>query len=212
MQRILSLSLDPLELALLLLGLLMYALSLGEYFEGLFAEIKILVAPDHGDGLGQLILHLHGDIVIILRIEAPDDLEELGHQEEHVGEIFRLRGRLGKGQTQPLPLGKHALSIVFVDLRVLWYQFRKGADSCSDLVLLPGHGGYQLLFGNERLVHSGTCIGEHDGARVFHRGCNLSDLLLGVGRCLIKLGSAPRGDIGVRGSLHFLIDIIDSCI
>ena len=143
------------------------------------------MAPDYGYGLGQLILHLHGGIVIILRIEAPDDLEELGHQEEHVSEIFRFGGRLGIGQTQPLPLSEHAVSVVFVDLRVLWYQFRKGADSCSDLVLLPGHGGYQLLFGNKRLIHSGACIGEHDRDRVFHRGCNLGDLLLGVGWCLI---------------------------
>jgi hypothetical protein len=75
----------------------MYALCFGEDFECLFAQIEILVAPDHGDSLSQLILHLHGDIVIILRIESPDDLEELGHQEEHVGEIFRFRGRLGKG-------------------------------------------------------------------------------------------------------------------
>jgi hypothetical protein len=55
------------------------------------------VAPDHRDSLSQLILHLHGDIVIILRIESPDDLKELGHQEEHVGEIFCFWGRLGKG-------------------------------------------------------------------------------------------------------------------
>ena len=85
------------------------------------------MAPDYGYGLGQLILHLHGGIVIILRIEAPDDLEELGHQEEHVGEIFRFWGRLRKGQTQPLPLGEHAVSIVFVDFGVLWYQSRATA-------------------------------------------------------------------------------------